>query len=87
MITHVESPYPKLVVYKKLVRNLLLLLQVIVKNLGKNGLNHLGVQSHHIFVLQILTRSLMKHNINFLKTWSCIFARGISPFPLVTIFG
>ncbi len=69
MITHVESLYPKLLFVESwtLLRNLLLLLQVIVKNLGKNGLSHLGVQLHHILVLQILTRIQMRHNINFFK--------------------
>jgi hypothetical protein len=50
-----------------LLRNLLLL-QVIVDSLGRSGMGHLGVQSHHILVLQTFTRSLMKHNNNFLKT-------------------
>jgi hypothetical protein len=51
-----------------LLKNLLLLLQVIINNLGISGLGHLGVQSHHILVLQTLIRSLMKHNNIFLKT-------------------
>jgi hypothetical protein len=70
-----------------LLRNLLLLLQVIVNSLGRSGLGHLGVQSYQIFVLQILTKSLMRHNSNFLKTSSYILATNTWPFPLVTIFG
>jgi hypothetical protein len=31
-----------------LLKNLLLLLQVIANNLGRSGLGHLGVQSHHV---------------------------------------
>jgi hypothetical protein len=68
-----------------LVRNLLM--QVTFDNLGRNGLGHLGVQSQHILVLQIFTRSLMKHTMSFLKTCSYIFIKGTCPFPLMKIFG
>ncbi len=47
----------------------------------------MGVQPQHIFVLQIITRSLMKDNNSFLKTQSCIFVRGMNLFPHVKIFG
>ncbi len=49
-----------------LLRNLLM--QVIFNNLGRSSLGHLGVQSQHILELHFFTRSLMRHNINFLRT-------------------
>jgi hypothetical protein len=87
MITH-EFPYPKLVVCKKLaiVEKLVVVVTSHIQKLGKKRFEPFGRAIISFLVLQILIRSLMKHNINFLKTWSYIFARG-SPFPLVTIFG
>jgi len=42
-----------------LLKNLLLLLQVIANSLGKSNLDHMGVQSHHILVLQTFIISLI----------------------------
>jgi hypothetical protein len=69
MNTHVESMHPKLVACKSwpLLKNLLLL-QITVDSLGRSSLGHMDVQSHHILVLETFVRSLIKHNISFLKT-------------------
>jgi hypothetical protein len=41
-------------------------MQVTFDNLGRSSLGHLGVQSSHNLVLQILIRGLMRHNISFI---------------------
>ncbi len=71
----------------RLMLKRLLWKQVTANNQVRRGVVLPSVQSLCFLVQTILARKLMKYNNNFLKIWSCTFAKGTRAFQVVKMFG